>query len=177
MKKVILILLALSLMHEIHAQNDSIAISQMNKLGVYYFKNDTLVQITPIVMESMESNGNPFSVNASMVYEGEFSEHVLSNIPTFYVFIPREYNSMLNVKQFRMVTLTPKRGKRLLNTASFSMFGGRTGAKAQAMEIVNLNDECHKIYAKEVMPAGHYGIFYNYGGGAPQKLYDFDIKK
>ena len=38
MKKVILFLLALSLMHEIHAQNDSIAMSQMKELGVIIYE-------------------------------------------------------------------------------------------------------------------------------------------
>ena len=175
MKKIILTLLAFSLMHEIHAQNDSIAMSQMKKLGVYYLRNDTLVQIIPIVTESLKTSGNPFSGNASLVYEGEVSENVLPNTPTFYVFIPNEYSSMISVKQFRMVTLTSKRGKRNLNAASISVFGARTGAKTQTMEIKNLNDECYKIRTKEAMPAGHYGIFYNYGNGIPQKLYDFDI--
>lgn len=175
MKKIILILLTFTLMHDIHAQNDSIAMSQMKELGVYYLRNDALVQIIPIMMENIESNGNPFSNKASMVYEGEVSEHILSNTPTFYIYIPREYRRMLNVKQFRMVTLTSKKGKRNLNTASFSIFGGRTGAKTQTMETKNLNDECYKISAKEAMPAGHYGIFYNYGNGIPLKLYDFDI--
>lgn len=107
--------------------------SQMNKLGVYYLKNDTLVQITPIMMENIKSNGNPFSAKGSIVYEGEVSENVLPNTPIFYVFIPREYSSMINVKQFRMVTLTSNKGKRYLDIASFSMFGGRTGAKNQTM--------------------------------------------
>lgn len=169
--------MAFSLMHEIHAQNDSIAMSQMNKLGVYYLRNDTLVQITPIMMESIKSNGNPFSAKGSIVYEGEVSENILPNTPTFYVFIPKEYSSMINVKQFRMVTLTSNKGKRYLNISSISMFGGRTGAKTQTMEIKNLNDECYKIYTKDVIPIGNYGIFYNYGGSIPQKLYDFDITK
>lgn len=176
MKKIILFLLTLTLVHEIHAQNDSIAMSQMKELGVYYLRNDTLVQITPIMMENIKAAGNPFSVKTSMVYEGEISEHILSNTPTFYIFIPQEYKSMINVKQFRMVTLTSKNGKRKLNTGSVSMFGARTGAKTKTMETANLNEECYKIYAEEVMPAGHYGIFYNYGGGVPLKLYDFDIK-
>ena len=177
MKKIIFILLAFSLIQEIHAQNDSIAMSQMNKLGVYYFRNDTLVQIIPIVTENIRTSGSPFSAKASMVYEGEDSEHILSNTPTFYVFIPKVYNSMISVKQFRMVTLTSQKGTRSLNAVSIVPFAGRTGAKTQAMNITTLNEECYKICAKEVMPAGHYGIFYNYGNGIPHKLYDFDIKK
>lgn len=175
MKKVILFLLTLSFMHDLHAQNDSIAMSQMKELGVFYLRNDTLVQITPIMMENIKAAGNPFSVKTSMVYEGEVSEHILANAPTFYIFIPKEYKSRINVKQFRMVTLTSKNGKRKLNTGSVSMFGARTGAKTKTMEIMNLNEECYKIYSEEVMPTGHYGIFYNYGGGVPLKLYDFDI--
>ena len=175
MKKVLLFLLTLSLMHEVHAQNDSIAMSQMKELGVYYLQNDTLVQITPIMRENSKTAANPFSVKTSVVFEGEYSEHVLANTPIFYIFIPREFKSRINVKQFRMVTLTSKNGKRQLDTGSVSMFGARTGAKSKTMEIMNLNEECFKIYAEDIMPAGHYGIFYNYSGGMPLKLYDFDI--
>lgn len=175
MKKVILFLLALSLMPSLYAQSDSIAMSQMKEMGIYYLRKDTLVQIIPIMLENTKASVSPFAIKSSMVYEGEVSEHILANKPVFYIFIPSEYKSRINVKQFRLVTLSSKKGKRKLNAGSVSMFGARTGAKSKTLDIETLNEQCYKIYADEVMPAGHYGIFYNYGGGVPLKLYDFDI--
>ena len=177
MRKVLftLSLAMISILAYCQDSNDSIAISQMKQLGVYYFSNNSLTQITPIMPENTKVSGYIFSAKASMVYEGENSENKMNNTPTFYVYIPAMYKNNINAKQFRMVTLTSKNGSRKLKTASVSPFGAKTGAKSQTMDMVKLNDECFKIFSKEVMPAGHYGIFYNYGNGVPLKLYDFDI--
>ncbi|MCR5270936.1 MAG: hypothetical protein K6D91_07985 [Prevotella sp.] len=161
----------------VQAQNDSIAISQMKELGVYYLRNDTLVQIVPIMQERTKVSSSPFSAKGSMVYEGENSENVLGNKPVFYIYIPNMYKNRINAKQFRLVTLTSKKGQRRLNTISVSVFGARTGAKSQILNMEELNEECYKIFSDDAIPAGHYGIFYNYGNGVPLKLYDFDIKE
>jgi len=177
MKKFFTLLIAVSAAIQLHAQHDSIAVSQLSELGVYYFSCDSLIKIEPIVQEGMSSGVNPFSVRTSMVYEGEKSENIFSTTPTFYIFVPKMYQRQINVKQFRLITLTAKKGKRKLNTGSVSMFGGRVGAKGKTLNIVKLSDECYKIFSNEEFDEGHYGIFYNYGSNMPVKLYDFDIIK
>lgn len=179
MKKISLLLMLFFLGHTTYALNkkDSIAILQIKELGVYYLHNDTIVKITPIMPENTKVRANPLSVKSTLVYEGEVSEHILVNEPEFFIFIPKEYKTRINVKQFRLVTLSSKNGKRKINVGSFSMLGSRTGAKTKTFDIMTLNEECYKIFAKEPMPIGHYGIFYNYYGGIPGKLYDFDIRE
>lgn len=177
MKRYLILLALFILSLSIFAQNDSIAISQMKELGVYYLRNDTLMQIVPIMQERTKVNASPFSAKGSIVYEGENSENILENKPVFYIYIPIMYKNSINAKQFRLVTLTSKKGQRRLNTVSVSIFGARTGAKSQVLNMEKLNEECYKIFSDGSIPAGHYGIFYNYGSGVPLKLYDFDIKE
>jgi hypothetical protein len=175
MKKIITLLITVSAAIQLHAQHDSIAVSQLSELGVYYFSCDSLIKIEPIVQEGMSSGVNPFSVRTSMVYEGEKSENIFSTTPTFYIFVPKMYQRQINVKQFRLITLTAKKGKRKLNTGSVSMFGGRVGAKGKTLNMEKLSDECYKVFSTEDFDEGHYGVFYNYGTNIPLKLYDFDI--
>ena len=175
MKKLLFIFLMSIPAIIVQAQNDSIAVSQIKELGVYYLRSDTIVKIEPIMTEGTKGKGNPFSIKTSIVYEGENSNHVFQDKPTFYIFIPSEYKNRINAKQFRLVTLDSKKGQRTLVTASASVVGAKTGAKTKPLEIIKLSDECYKAFYDEIMPSGHYGIFYNYAGGIPLKLYDFDI--
>ncbi len=175
MKKSILLFFLLFVVSQSHAQYDSIAVTKLSEMGVYYFMNDSLKKIEPIIQEGIKSGVNPFSIKTSMVYEGEQSEHLMKAIPTFYIFIPKIYQRQINIKQFRMVTLSAKKGKRKLNAGSASMFGARVGAKGKTFSIEKLSEECYKIYSNEELDEGHYGIFYNYGSNIPTKLYDFDI--
>ncbi|WP_033147823.1 hypothetical protein [Prevotella sp. P6B1] len=176
MKRILIFSVLFILSLSIFAQNDSVAISQMKEMGVYYLRNDTLMQIVPIMQERTKVSASPISAKGSMVYDGENSENILGNKPVFYIYIPIMYKNSINAKQFRLVTLTSKKGQRKLNTISVSLFGARTGAKSQVLDMKKLNEECYKIFSDEPIPAGHYGIFYNYGNGVPLKLYDFDIK-
>ena len=175
MKRFVLCCLSVAFCLMSHAQNDSIAISKMREIGVYYVKSNELIQIVPIVQENLESSVAPFSARSSMVYKGEVSEHIMSGKPTFYIFIPSEYKNVINIRQFRLVTLSAKNGMRKLNIVSTSMFGSRTGSKTKTLDVIKLNEECYKIFTDNNLPSGHYGIFYNYGSGVPRKLYDFDI--
>lgn len=175
MKTLILTLLGLIISVSSFAQKDSIAISQMKQLGVYYFEGDDLKQILPIVPEGARGSVGFMKVSGSLEYLGENSENVLGNIPELYIFIPSMYLNKINPKQFRLVTLTIKKGKRKLKTVSSSLFGAKVGSKNETMEMKKLSDECYKIYTSGPMEEGHYGVFYNYGGGVPYKLYDFDI--
>lgn len=175
MKRFILYCFLFALNLSGYAQNDSVAISQMKEMGVYYMKNNELIQIEPIIQEHIKSGVAPFSIRTSMVYEGESSEHLMNSKPTFYIFIPSAYEKVINVKQFRLVTLSAKNGMRKLNTGSTSMLGSKTGSKTKTLDVMKLNEECYKIFTDNNLPSGHYGIFYNYGGGVPLKLYDFDI--
>ena len=177
MKKSILLIFSLLVISQLHAQNDSIAISQLSEMGVYYFHKDSLVKIEPIVSEGIKGGVNPFSVKTSLMYEGEQSENIMNATPTFYIFIPKIYQKQINVKQFRLVTLSAKKGKRKLNAGYVSMFGGRTGAKGKVLSMEKLSEECYKIFSNEEFDEGHYGIFYNYSSNMPLKLYDFDIIK
>ena len=54
MRKVLftLSLAMISILAYCQDSNDSIAISQMKQLGVYYFSNNSLTQITPIMPEN-----------------------------------------------------------------------------------------------------------------------------
>ena len=158
-----------------NAQNDSIAISQMKEVGVYYFDGPTFKQMSPILPEGSKGSIGILKVSGSLEYLGENSENVFNNSPEFYIYIPSVYKNRMNVKQFRMVTLVSKKGIRKLKIVSANMLKGKTGAKTTVMETKKLNEECYKLYLSEPIEEGHYGIFYNYGQGVPGKLYDFDV--
>ncbi len=174
MKTLILTFLGIFISVSSFAQKDSIAISQMKQMGIYYFEGDALKQIIPIIPEGVNGSNGLFKFSTYLEYLGENSENKLGNNPEFYIFIPSMYLNRINAKQFRLVTLSVKKGKRKLKTSSATIFGGRTG-KSEIMEMKKLSDECYKIYSSEPMEEGHYGVFYNYGTGMPYKLYDFDI--
>ena len=143
-----------------YAQNDSIAVSQMKELGVYYFDGNNLKQILPIMPEKIRAFANP-------LFLGEDSENIIENTPVFYVFIPSEYKNRLSAKQFRIVTLASNNGKRKVKS--------KTDGNYMIMKAEKLNEECYKLLLNEPLKEGHYGIFYNYGNRVPLKLYDFDI--
>lgn len=158
-----------------YAQNDSIAISQMKQNGVYFFEGNTLKQISPIIPERTKVSNHLVKFDSSLEFMGEKSENIIANTLELYVFIPSKYSNIANIKQFRLVELTSKKGSRRLKTGSISMLGAKVGTKNQTIEVKKLNDECYKIYTDEPMEEGCYGIYYNYGSGVPLKLYDFDI--
>lgn len=175
MKTLLLTLLGIFISVSSFAQKDSIAVSQIKQMGVYFFEGDDLKQISPIVPEGTKSSPGLFKATASLEYLGENSENILGNKPEFYIFIPSMYLNKISVKQFRLVSLSAKKGKRKLKAIYATLFGSRTGAKSETMDMKKLSDECYKIFSSEPMEEGHYGIFYNYGSGIPSKLYDFDI--
>lgn len=169
MKK-ILVVLSLFFCLGMNAQKDSIAVSQLNQLGVYYFDGDNLKQIPPLSPEVVKGGVS----GGSFEFLGENSENIVGSTPEFYVFVPSKYSGQVNIKQFRILTLTPQKGIRKIKFMSASIFGAKTSAKYQTMETKKLSDECYKLYTNEPMEDGHYGVFYNVGG-IPRKIYDFDI--
>lgn len=175
MKKVFFVILGIIISLCSFAQKDSIAVSQMKQIGVYYFEGNNLKQISPIIPEGMKASGGLFKVKASVEFLGEKSDNILENPLEIYVFIPSEYSDRISIKQFRFIHLTPRKGNRKVTTVSGSIFGAKVGAKSQTMEVKKLSDECYKIYLNEPIEEGCYGVFYNYGNGTPYKLYDFDI--
>lgn len=158
-----------------YAQNDSIAVSQMKEMGVYYLEDNTLKQISPIIPEKSKVSNHLVKFDSTLEFSGEKSENILENTLEIYVFIPTRYSKVVKIKQFSLVKLTSKKGNRRLKIGTTSMLGGKFGTKNQTIEIKNLNDECYKLYTDEPMEEGCYGIYYNYGSGVPLKLYDFDI--
>ncbi len=157
--------------------NDSVAISQMKVLGVYYMNNGSVNKIDPIMPEGAKVGISVLTAKNSLVYLGENSDNILDSSPTFYVYIPIEYSNRISAKQFRITSLQIKKGNRQLTVGKGSIFGAKAGANSSIMKVQKLNDECYKLSTSDSLPVGHYGIFYNYGSGFPGKLYDFDVKE
>ncbi len=177
MKKLLLFLLFFVSCIIIKAQNDSIAVTQMKEMGVYYFDEATLTRIEPIIPEGNKVSVGILKAKATLEFLGENSDNVLNNNPVFYVFIPSIYKKHISIKQFRMVSLTSKKGMRKLKSLSASLLKAKVGTDNTVFKVKKLNEECFKLYLDEQIEAGHYGIFYNYGNGVPRKLYDFDVAK
>lgn len=175
MKNLFLTLSILLISLNSNAQNDSIAVSQMKELGVYYIENSNLKQISPIRPEGARGSVGFMKVKGSLEYLGENSDNILPGNIELYVFIPTMYKNNINAKLFRLVELTAKKGMRRLKTVSGKLFSSKAGTDNSVMQIKQLDDNCYKMFFNESLEEGHYGVFYNYGGGVPAKLYDFDV--
>ena len=77
MKNLFLTLSVLLISLNSNAQNDSIAVSQMKELGVYYIENSNLKQISPIRPEGARGSVGFMKVKGSLEYLGENSDNIL----------------------------------------------------------------------------------------------------
>ena len=171
-----------------HAQNDSIAVSQMKEAGVYYMKDTTLIEMIPIVPETQSGHTGNILISSEtyFIYLGENSEHAFTENPVFYVFIPHKLRKHFFADRFRLIRLSldnvkiPKKiAKRLKGTRQYLLTKDEaTATYYKIMQVEKLNNECFKLYYDRPLKEGHYGIFYHHGGSSmamPYKVYDFDI--
>lgn len=150
--------------------------AQMAEANVYYYNADSAKVNIEYINPSNKVSGF-VSKKLRQQFDGEKSENVVGNT-YIYVEIPAIMASSINIKNFNLVTLEVKKGKREVSTFKVRPFG-TTGAIDESSSPIKFEKVSDNVYrfSTESLANGHYGIFYNYYTKIIVHLYDFDVSK
>ena len=175
---------------------------QNNRLGIYVIQNGEVVKMYPSVFSGTKTNtiGTALtyglaSTTVESILNGETSSTVISaRHPEFMFYFSRPDNADLNnngnnwwfftassPKEFALVMLERKKGRRVLGTGSVNIYSGTNFGVDDEIpfETIQVDEYTFKVVPSVPLESGEYGFFYKgvipNGGYGNSSVFDFTI--
>lgn len=156
---------------------DTIAMSsimgQKFEPAIYLCKNLMIEQITPINYSRMTVRP-VIALQTRMQFQGATSRNILYN-DTLYLYIADTIQNVYKIDNFKLISLKSDGEYRHIITASDIYYFPLPGTRTKDIDITFLTNGIYRIVLPKSIKSGEYGIFYDFGGKLPVKLYDFKI--
>lgn len=169
MKKILFVLVSLVMSLSMFA-ND---FSEIQVPGVYYVQDSSFINIEPINYRNMKMKG---VFVKTMVYEySNIKAKISFTTPSIELYICLNPYAGQSIANFVISKFDTKKKTRELEWFSASMFGTSYKDNTISYDYEKISEAHYKVTINN-LKKGNYCIFYNYGGGMANKVYDFDIQ-
>lgn len=156
---------------------DSMALTSINEKrvepAIYLLEEAQLKPITPINYSRMKVRP-VIALQTRMLFQGATSNNTLNN-DTLYLHIADTIQSVYKIENFKLILLQSDGEYRHITTSSDIYYFPLPGTRTKSVIISPIAKGLYRIILPDTITSGEYGIFYDFGGQLPVKLYDFKI--